>query len=287
MPWTLSAFADEAGPSAEEQITALQQDGYRYIDVRSIDGYNVTELPEANAKEVRAKLDAAGITVAMFGSPIGKIDIADDFDLDLNKLNHLGKIKDLLGCNRVRMFSYRNKGGMQEDQWRDETLDRLRRLTERADQLGLELFHENEHGIFGDVCDRVELLASELRGARFRLIFDFDNYNRCGDDVWQNWTRLADKTDAFHLKDSNAEGMHVPVGEGSGQVREILADAVKRGWDGPLSLEPHLARSQAVLATGPGGKSNEALKDMTTAQSFQVAATTAKQLLTEIGAPFE
>ncbi|MFW6060262.1 MAG: sugar phosphate isomerase/epimerase family protein [Phycisphaeraceae bacterium] len=287
MTWTLSAFADEADIQIGEQIRALQEAGYRHVDLRGVNDYNITELPEDEAQKVRQQLDDAGIRVFMFGSPIGKIDITDDFEIDHNKLKHLGKLKDILGCERVRIFSYFNKTALPEAEWRRAALDRLKQLAETAGTLGLELFHENESHIFGDVCDRVEVLADELRGARFRLIFDFDNYNRCGDDVWKNWTRLRDRTDAFHLKDSNAEGMHVPVGEGNGKVREILADAFKRGWEGPLTLEPHLKRSEAVVATGPEGQSNEALKDMGPFGAFQVGAAAAKRVLEEVGAQYE
>ncbi len=223
----------------------------------------------------------------MFGSPLGKIDITDDFEIDHNKLKHMGKLKDILGCKQVRIFSYFNKSELAMDKWQSETLNRLKQLAETAGNVGLELYHENESHIFGDICDRVEILADELRGGAFRLIFDFDNYNRCGDDVWKNWERLRDRTDAFHLKDSNKEGMHVPVGDGNGKVREILTDAAKRGWDGPLTLEPHLKRSEAVVATGPSGQSNESLKDLGPFDAFQVGATAAKHVLDEIGVKWE
>lgn len=287
MTWILSAFADEADGQVSEQIRALQQAGYRYIDLRGVNGYNITELPEDEARRVREQLDAAGIRVCMFGSPLGKIDIADDFEIDHNKLKHLGKLKDILGCERVRIFSYFNKEGAEESAWRAESLRRLAQLKATAASLGLELYHENESHIFGDVCDRVEVIANELYGDNFKLIFDFDNYNRCGDDVWDNWLRLRDRSDAIHLKDSNAEGMHVPVGQGNGKVREILADAVARGWSGPLTLEPHLTRSAAVIATGPSGQSNEALKDMGPFDAFQVGAGVARELLDAVGASYQ
>ena len=287
MTWTLSAFADEAGTPLEEQIRALQEAGYRYIDLRGVNSYNITELPEDDAKNVKKQLDDAGIAIAMFGSPIGKIDLADDFDIDLNKLKHLGKLAPILGCNRVRIFSYFNKAGLPESQWRAQSLDRLKQLAEVADNQGLELFHENEKHIFGDTCERVETIADELRGARFRLIFDFSNYNQLDENVWENWTRLRDRTDAFHLKDSSAEHMHVPIGQGAGYAKDILADALKRGWDGPLTLEPHLAHSEAVLATGPSGAANESLKDLSPFEAFQVGAGAARNVLNEIGAAYE
>lgn len=38
-------FADEAGGSLDEQIVALQAAGMSYIDIRGVDGFNITTLP--------------------------------------------------------------------------------------------------------------------------------------------------------------------------------------------------------------------------------------------------
>ena len=43
------------------------------------------------AEEVKSKMDAAGMRCCMFGSPIGKIDVTDDIEIDLDKLRHLAK----------------------------------------------------------------------------------------------------------------------------------------------------------------------------------------------------
>ena len=290
MAWTLSAFADEAGTPLDAQIHALKLANYNYIDLRNIDldgtMYNITELPLELADGIRAKLDEAGIAVNMFGSPIGKIDITDDFEVDMAKLRHLGALREPLGCNLVRLFSYYNKTERSLDQWQQEAVDRLKRLADEADRLGLELYHENEKRIFGDRCEQVMVLADQLRdNGPFKLIFDFDNFNQSGDDVWDNWMKLREKTDAFHLKDSNSQNMHVPIGHGNGQARKILADALANGWQGPLTLEPHLSRSEAVLATGAHGQQNQDLSNLTGEECFNVAAVIALELLQDIGAP--
>jgi sugar phosphate isomerase/epimerase len=283
MTWTLSAFADEAGSGADDQVAALQRAGIKHVDLRKAEGQNVVTLPIDIAEQVKQKLDAGGITVTMFGSPLGKIDIADDMQGELDKLDHLGKLADLFGCRAVRMFSYYNKHNAPRAKWQSESFDRMRRLRDRAGELGLVLYHENEKGIFGDRCPEIELMAAELRdGDAFRLIFDFDNFNQSGDDVWDNWQKLRDVTDAFHLKDSDTNNQHVPVGQGNGQVRRILADAAERGWSGPMSLEPHLKRSQAVLDTNPHGKAHQTYVDMSPADTFQVAAEAAIELIGQI-----
>ena len=283
MNWTLSAFSDEAGASADQQINALLRAGLRFIDIRNIDGYNITELPIEQAKIVKAKLDDKGIQMQMMGSPVGKIDVGDELLLDLDKLNHLGEMAPIFGCGAVRMFSYYNKSERSHAEWRELTLQRLETLRDRAEKMGLILYHKNERHIFGDLTDDVETLA-DLRNANFKLIFDFDNYQQSGEDVWATWLRLAERTDAIHLKDSTPDNRHVPVGQGNGQVEKILADAVARGWSGPLTIEPHLTHSQSVVSTGPSGQQNQAFAQMEPHESFHIAAGAAKDLLEKIGA---
>lgn len=285
MTWTLSAFADEAGPSKEQQIDALRRAGLTCIDLRNVEGHNISALPIELARTVKSKLDEAEITVGMFGSPIGKIDIADDFDIDVQRLEHLGAMARIFECNAVRIFSYYNGQDQPFERWHAKAIDRLRQLRDRAAKLGLVLYHENEAEIFGDHCDQVVLIADELcDGEVFRLIFDFDNFDRSGDDVWACWQRLRDRVDAIHLKDSTREGQHVPVGRGAGKVRQILADARSIGWEGLLTLEPHLKYSEAVLATGPSGQPNQVLKHLSEVECFHVAAVAAKELIDQVGA---
>jgi sugar phosphate isomerase/epimerase len=294
--WVLSAFADEAGEKSEQQVAALQRAGYKHIDLRGVDGFNISVLPLDQAAAVRKKLDAAGIRVAMFGSPIGKIALSEDMKIDLDKLAHLGRLAEIFECKAVRVFSYFNKDGRSAAAWRAESLGRLKQLRDLAADLGLVLYHENESHIFGDTSENVLAIARELRGPGgpgsnpvFRMIYDFDNYNRTPKDAWQIWLEQRDFVDAFHLKDSDAQGQHVPVGQGIGQAAKILADALARGFKGPVSLEPHLLHSPAVMATvaatGMDGKANQKLSDMSATDCFHLAAEEAKKLLGQIKAP--
>lgn len=291
MKWPVSAFADEAGGTIEEQIEALNNAGLDRIDVRNVNGHSIIALPLDEAEAIRKKLDAAGITVAMYGSPIGKIDITDDFQVDLGRLEHLIKLKPILGCNAVRMFSYFNrKENLPHDQWQAKVLGNMKALIELAASHGMVLYHENERHIFGDLIKDVAVLRDECRDAApdtFKMIFDFDNYNQSGEDVWEAWQTLGDTSDAIHLKESKKQPdggyFHVPVGTGDGHVQRILQTLADRGWTGPLTLEPHLSHSAAVMATGPSGQSDQALKDMTPAETFQVAADAAIGILKDVG----
>jgi sugar phosphate isomerase/epimerase len=283
MPWTLSAFADEAAPATDDQIAALQAAGIDRIDPRSVDGHNITELPLDLAEQVQRKYHAAGITVNMFGSPIGKIDLADDIAVDLARLEHLGKLKDIFGCTAVRIFSYFNRAGAAKDLWRTEALDRLRQLADAADRLGLVLYHENESDIFGDHSDDVLAIAELRDGRTFMLIYDFANYLRTGEAGAATWAKLKDKTDCFHLKDQKTGGEHVPIGQGDTGATAILKDAADAGWIGGCTVEPHLRHGGAVRATGARGTGMQNLAELTDAQCFQLAADQAVKLLGELG----
>lgn len=284
MPWTLSSFADEAGGTLDEQITASARDGLRFIDLRNVDGHNIAELPLELAEAAAAKLRNAGIAVQMFGSPIGKTDIADDLAIDLAKLDHLGQLKDVFGCNAVRIFSFYNQAKATQTQWESESLDRLLALRDRAGELGMVLYHENESDIFGDHPDDVAMIADALRDpAVFRMIYDFANYLRTGVSGLESWETMKDATDCFHFKDQNAAGEHLPMGQGDTDVRAILSEAKARGWSGPCTVEPHLTHSDAVLATHASGTGTASLKDMPPAETFHTAVVAVQELLTGLG----
>lgn len=287
MPWTFSAFTDEAGADIDAQIAACRRGGLRFTDLRNVNKHNITTLPLDEARQVQQKLAAAGVTVNMFGSPIGKIDVADDVKIDLDKLAHLAELSKVFGCKSVRIFSYYNKkAGLPKAQWQARALDNLRRLMDLADRHGLTLYHENESEIFGDHPDDVLRLA-ELRSERFKLIYDFANYIRTGVGGWETWQMFRDKTDAFHFKDQRKSGEHTPLGQGETDARRILADAVALKWTGPCTLEPHLKHSGVVLATHASGTGMHSLQDRSEADIFQIAVEAAKDLMKQVGASFQ
>ena len=64
-------------------------------------------------------------------------------------------------------------------------------------------------------------------------------------DPWEFWTHVRDHVTHIHIKDAiwntakNDADYHWP-GEGHGRIRDILQDALSRGYQGGLSLEPHM-----------------------------------------------
>ncbi|MGJ3242226.1 MAG: sugar phosphate isomerase/epimerase family protein [Opitutales bacterium] len=276
----LSAFADEAGSDLNDQINALAEAGVRWIDLRSVGGSSIEKLPVASAEWAATELERAGIGVNMFGSPIGKIDVADSFSIDRERLDHLLHMAEAFSCRSVRFFSYRNQAHqLPPARFEADVFRRVEKLLAVAESEDLLLFHENEGGLYGEGTEQLLRLA-ETFGPHpsFRMIFDFANLTSQGEAAWPAWERLRDHTHAFHLKERDGDRHHVPVGHGCGEVVRILTDARARGFDGSLTLEPHLRFSS--LAWGPD---NRPLDQWSAADAFQLAAEAGRDVCEQSG----
>jgi sugar phosphate isomerase/epimerase len=59
----LCAFADEASNMIDGQIAAMKSNGIELLEIRGVDGENIQDITLDKAKEVRKKLDDAGLSV--------------------------------------------------------------------------------------------------------------------------------------------------------------------------------------------------------------------------------
>ena len=73
MKYTLCAFADEADQMISGQIAAMKRNGVQKLEIRGVDGENISAVSLDKVREVKAQLDANGLSVWSIGSPTGKI----------------------------------------------------------------------------------------------------------------------------------------------------------------------------------------------------------------------
>lgn len=237
----ISCFADEIDDSVDKQIALLKELGITWVEFRSGDGKSIADYTEEEAAALKEKLDANGIGVSAVGSPIGKIGIEEDFAPHLEKFRHVTKLAKLLGTRYIRMFSFYIPEGKAADGFRDEVHSRLRQLIDCAAENDLVLLHENEKGIYGDNALRCLDLMKGLYGDHFKCTFDFANFVQCGQNTLEAYELLKPYVHYVHVKDALWEsGEVVPAGEGDGNLREILGKLDEAGFQGFLSLEPHL-----------------------------------------------
>ncbi len=228
------AFADEASPSIDEQIVAMKKNGLDGLEIRNVDGENVSCISLDKAKEVKEKMDAAGLKVWSIGSPIGKIMIdTGDWAEEQERFKHTLKIAEILGAENIRMFSFYG-ADEKPDVYRDEVIARLKWYVETAKGTGIQLCHENEKGIYGDIASRCLDIFKSV--PELKCVFDPANFVQCGQDTLEAWEMLKGYVKYLHIKDALPDGNVVPAGKGIGNVKKILDDF---GGEA-LTIEPHL-----------------------------------------------
>lgn len=243
----LSAFGDEINADISKQMDVLERNGVRNIELRTINGKNISDWEPKAFKEIIKQMKDRGFGVSSLGSPIGKIGITDDFGPHLDKFRNTLELAAVAGTEYIRMFSfYMDRTRYAE--YRDEVLERWNAFVEAASGYDVTLLHENEHGIYGESPENCLDLLKTLGSDRVKAVFDPANFVMGGYDTVRAFELLKDYSVYFHIKDaSTSEHRVVPSGEGDGNLPWLIGQLKDRGYKGFLSLEPHLATGDIAV----------------------------------------
>lgn len=273
----LSAFADEIAPELNEQVAALEDEHIHYLDLRGVWGTNVLDLTDEQIARIKRELDAHQMGVAEIGSPVGKVPIDTPFHETLHRFERAIKVAQALGTPFIRIFSFyqpsSTSGGGRVDPatYRDQVIDRLRELTERARAASITLLHENERDIYGDTIARCVDVLESIHDAHLQAVLDPANFIQCGETPFPDaYDALRPGIRYVHVKDALPDGKVVAAGEGAGRWPDLLRRLRADGYDGFLGLEPHLAEAGRLQ-----GFSGPAL--------FRHATQSLRRLLDEMG----
>jgi len=272
---TLSGFADEISPDPREQLATLAAESITHLELRSAWSVNVADFTGRQLAAFRALLDDAGVLVSAIGSPVGKIPVDAPLGPELERMRRVAGTARELGTAIVRVFSFFIPPGEPPQRHRAHVIDRMAALAEIAAGQGLVLAHENEKEIFGDTPDRCADVITSVNSPALRATFDAANFVQCGVRPFSEaYGLLRPYLVYLQVKDAlAATGEVVPAGRGDGQMRETLAALRDSGFDGFMSLEPHLARAGRYGGfSGPEG--------------FTLAARSLKLILNDLGIPW-
>lgn len=223
-------------------MDVLEQNGINYIEMRGVNGKNIVQYSASEAKNVKKQLDERGFRISAIGSPFGKIGIEDDFAPHLELFRHTLELAKILETEYIRLFSfYPTKGGNTAD-YRDQVMDRFSQFIQAAQGTGITLLHENEKDIYGDTAERCLDLLETMNCSYTAAIFDPANFVQCDVKTYPDAYELLRKHIRYmHIKDAVYSDHHVvPAGYGDGKVKEILKALYDSGFEGFLSIEPHL-----------------------------------------------
>jgi 3-dehydroshikimate dehydratase len=280
----LSAFADEISPDLEEQIAVLSLEHIHFVDLRGVWNTNVLDLTDQQVARIKETLDAHGIGVAAIGSPIGKVPIDSSFDEHLHHFERAITVAHAFQTPYIRIFSFYppaskeeagESGEVNPAEYRDEVLRRLREMTARARAAGVILLHENEKDIYGDTIARCVDLLQSCDDTHFQVVLDPANFIQCGQTPYPDaYEALRPWLGYVHVKDARADGSIVAAGEGVTHWPELLQRLRADGYDGFLSLEPHLASAGKYQGfSGPNlfRLASQALQQMLQAMGWEYA----------------
>lgn len=276
----LSGFADEIDTNLGKQIEVLKKLQMNHVEMRGVNGKGLVDYSINEAREIKKQLDESAIQLSSVGSPIGKIKITDDFAPHMELYKHTVEIAHEMETPYIRMFSFFMPEHESYDPYRGKVMDQLGQFVDYAKASNIILLHENEKDIYGDVADRCLELMKEFYGEHFKAVFDFANFVQCKQDTLSAYEMLKPYIAYIHIKDALwSDGSVVPAGHGDGNVEKILKMLKDSGYQGFLSLEPHLAdfAGFSSLEQSAGEK-----KKLSGEEAFTIACEALRKILERI-----
>lgn len=237
--YILSAFADEYSDNFETQCKALKNFGFSHIELRGVNGKNVSVLTDEEIETVKTTLQRYDLKVSSIGSPVGKISLDGDVDSHLEMAKKVFNTAKILGAKNVRVFSFYLPEGKSREDCKDQVVALLGKLLDLADEYGVTLCHENEALIYGEGPDDCLFLLNEFKG-RLKCVFDMGNFVLDGYNPYDAYLKLYNYIEYFHVKDALYEGAIVPAGKGNAQIGEIIKNYREKNSGFFITLEPHL-----------------------------------------------
>jgi sugar phosphate isomerase/epimerase len=257
--WKLTGFADEATNGIEGQVAVLKQLGWNAIELRAVDSTLAHNLSESDFSRVADYLEEQGIEVACLGSGIANwsIPITQPFEETKDVVHRTIKRMKRLHTTYVRIMSFKviqdPEGRILEDQMVDERIRRMNWICQSFLDEGLVPVHENCHTYGGLSYEHTLFLLDKVPG--LKLVFDTGNPPITADgrkdfpypfqDSYEFFSHVKDHIVHVHIKDAvmDADGKtehYRYPGEGAGQIRKIVSELKRDGYDGYFSIEPHM-----------------------------------------------
>ncbi len=249
-----SGISDEAGKGLDAQIRAHKELGWGYVELRNVDGTQFTDLTDEQFDAACATLAAADMKVSSFASGIANwaCKITDPLTKSAETLARSIPRMQKLGTRFIRAMSFPNNG-LTEDDWRDEVVRRMKELGRVAADGGVTIVVENCDGWASSSAENYGRFFELIGSPAVKAVYDTGNPASHGlTDTWK-WYQAAKPHIAYiHIKAhtgpvDDGRGEHVWPDVGASCIDETLTDLIADGYDGFVSIEPHL---KAIIHEG-------------------------------------
>jgi len=261
-----TGFSDEAGDTIKEQIDATLALGWNFIESRSVNKKNVTDISDLEFDQVLNSLQEHGIKISCFGSAIANWSTHPrneiDFENSLNALKRAIPRMQKAGTYFIRGMSF----GITRDEEPDNPelekiiFKKVQTFVNLCEDSGIFYLHENCMNYGGLSYFHTLRLLDSVKSPNLRLVFDTGNpvgsdhhvgnppYQK--QNSWEFYRNVREFIEYVHIKDCvfiKETGGVFPelnytfAGDGNGQVKRIVTDLINNKYSGGFSIEPHLS----------------------------------------------
>ena len=263
-PWKLGIITDQAGFDLTEVLSAfyskysLRWAEIRYLKLGNANRNVYNDATPAQLKEIRRRLDDAGVKLSVLDTAIYKITLPGTtpvgetpayvdpshgrFDRQMEDLKRGADAAHTLGTDRLRIFTFRRVANPAAVF--DRVVEELQRAIVVAKQQDVTLLVENEYDCNTGTGEETAKLFRTISDRRLMHNWDPCNIYEMGEQPFPKvWNLLDyDRISHIHLKDAKGKDWK-PIGAGeidfSGQFQ-----ALKRiNYSGTMSLEPRYRNS--------------------------------------------
>ncbi len=259
----LSVLTDEVSDRFAEALDWAVKNGFKHVEVRMVDGVNVSNLDDAQVDRAKGEVEKRGLSVSAIASPLFKcaLDPArpvqsgdlfgnkeEPLETHFAKLPRAMKIARRLGTRKIRVFSFwREK---EPERYLPDIVRHLKKAAEAARAEDVLLLQENETACNGGYAAEVAEIVRQVDSPAMRVLWDPGNENYGGRSAYpEGYAHVKGLFEHVHLKDSvmGADGKPqcVPIGEGKTPLRDQIEALERDGYKGLYTLETRY--------TPPGG----------------------------------
>ena len=254
----LTGFADEVSPDLDLQINATRELGWKFIETRNLYGKNLAYISEEEFEAVQEKLANSGIRFNCYGSAVANWakSILDSPESSYEEMRLVLPRMEKLGIKMIRIMSFSVPKELKPTAYdlEDEVIKRVSHIVKMAEDAGVLCVHENCMNWGGLSFEHTLRLLDRIQSPALKLVLDTGNpvFN---DDIrgeqpyatqsaWEFYKAVKEHIAYVHIKDGylkDNKNVYTFAGEGKGEVFRIMEDLIRSGYDGGISMEPHLS----------------------------------------------
>lgn len=254
----ITTINDEISNDLNETIKFLKLHKIKYVELRTIHRKNLVNYSLDEVKKMYELLRCNGISVSALASPLFKwypngvtresLEKVDTFGFNPHlsleeKYHYITKaitVAKAFKTQYIRIFSSLKTLSTKYSFVADPLFEFA--LNE-AQKEGVTLLLENEPSCFIHRMNDIKFLARRFSPRNLKIWFDIANFYKIQERIFlKDLQELKNSIGYFHLKDFEANGNYVPLGEGVINYKRIISDikVIFGEKEVFLSLEAHV-----------------------------------------------